>query len=101
MAVRYDQATHINEGLANEEQKYNIKREWDSDNNEFLCDLPLLDESHAADAFNTMTAASVWAWLTDGVGVNWVEHHTCDHDQDERDGCKKQSYKEYGEPLGV
>ena len=99
MTVRYDQAVHVNEGAANEESKYNIVQEYDADNDEFKCDLPLMDEAHAIDAYNTLSDASVWAWLADGVGVNWVEHHTCDHDEVVRSGCVTQSRKTYGEPL--
>ena len=99
MAVRYDQAVHINPDAGNEEPKYNIKQEYDTDNEEFKCDLPLMDEAHAINAYNTLTDASVWSYLVDGVGVNWVEHHTCDHDEAVKSGCVTQSRKEYGEPL--
>ena len=99
MAVRHGQAVHINEGEDNEEPKYNDITDYGNDLQEVKCDLPLLDENHAIDAYNTLTDASVWAWLADGAGVNWVEHHTCDHDETVRTGCKTQSRKEHGEPL--
>ena len=99
LAVRHGQAVHINEGYKNEEPKYNINQEYDANNNEFKCDLPLLDKSHAEDAYNTLTDATIWAYLVDGVGVQFVEHHTCDHDETNRSGCVTQSKKTYGEPL--
>ena len=101
MSVRHGQAAHINKGENNEEPKYNILEEWDADNDEIRCDLPLLDQSHAEDAFNTLTDATVWAHLADGVGVHWVEHHICDHDESQRSGCVTQSRKTYGEPLEI
>ena len=97
MAVRYDQAEHMNEGLKNEEPKYNTLQEYDANNDEFKCDLPLLDKDHAEDTFNTLTDATVWAHLVDGVGVQFVEHHICDHDESNRSGCVTQSRKTYGE----
>lgn len=99
LQVRHDQATHINEGAKNEEQKYNILNDYEDDKQEIKCDLPLLDEAHAQDAYATLTDASVWTHLAEGVGVNWVEHHTCDHDEEVRTGCKTVSRKEHGEPL--
>jgi len=57
MAVRYSQAIHLNEGLENEE----LKKNEVTDTNLFECDLPLMDEAHAIDAYNTLTSASVLA----------------------------------------
>lgn len=101
MSVRHDQAKHINEGLANEEKKYNTLKDYDDDNEEFKCDLPLMDREHAEDAYNTLTDESVWSHLAEDVGVNWVEHHICDHEdsESERTGCKVESIKKVGEPI--
>ena len=78
MAVRHGQAVHINEGLANEEPKRNEV----VDTNLFICDLPLMNESHAIDAYNTLTAESVLAWVVaPGEEESWyIERHTCHHE---------------------
>ena len=80
MAVRHGQAVHINEGLDNEEPKRNEVVDGDL----FICDLPLMNEAHAIDAYNTLTSASVLAWVVaPGEEEQWyIERHTCHHDED-------------------
>ena len=94
MAVRHEQAVNINEGLANEELKYNETFAAGQDHTGFRCDLPLMDAAHAQDAFNTLTAASVFhpAHVSafdgeDGPEPSFVERDECDHGDTERSGC--------------
>ena len=84
MAVRHGQAVHINEGLENEEPKYNETFTAGPDHTGFRCDLPLMDAAHAQDAFNTLTAGSVFhpAHVSafpgeDGPEPSFVEYHLC------------------------
>jgi len=79
MTVRYGQAVHLNEGLANEE----VKRNEVIDGNLFICDLPLMNEAHAIDAYNTLTSAAVLAWVVaPGEEEQWfIERHVCHHDE--------------------
>ena len=87
MAVRYAQAVHIREGEVNEELKRNEIID-EGAVQVFVCDLPLLDQAHAADAYNTLTNASVLTWLASGEpGSSWVEHHTCRHDETPPSAC--------------
>ena len=85
MDVRYDQAVHLKEGEKNEEQKKNKVVEIDADNERFICDLPLLDQDHAQDAFNILTDDSVWFYAIgadneEDVG-SYVNLHKCGHDE--------------------
>ena len=89
MAVRYQMAVHINVGTDAEEPPINEVIEG-GDHRVFECDLPLMDEAHAADAYNTLTAASVTAHAVafpEGEGPGFVEHHTCRHDETPRQPC--------------
>lgn len=99
MQVRHNQAVDINANKDNAEPKFNTVNDHDANNQVFRCNLPLLDEAHAIDAYNTLTDASIWAWLANNVGLHYVEHHTCDHDEVNRAGCVVQSRKEHGEDL--
>lgn len=74
LAVRYQQATHINEGLRNHEPKRNEIQD-DGARQVWTCDLPLIDRAHAADAYSTIDA--IWPWVRAG----WIEHHACRHDE--------------------
>lgn len=89
MDVRYGQAVHINEGLAEEEQKRNEVIE-DGDHEFAICDLPLMNEAHAVDAFNTLSDASVMAHIEDDDqgGPSWIEHHICRHDETPNKPCE-------------
>lgn len=83
MAVRHGQAVHVNEGLANEESKLNEIAASGDLHQEFRCDLPLMDESHAVDAYNTLTSITAQMVLFESdEEVAFVEHHTCGHDED-------------------
>lgn len=76
MVERHGMARDIREGEANEEPRRNEIID-EGDHQTFHCDLPLLDAAHAADAFATLTAASVLALAT-----GWrVAHHVCYHDE--------------------
>ena len=90
MDVRYGQAVHIREGEPAEEAPVNEVVD-DGDYQVFRCDLPLMDEAAAIDAFATLTTASVWgeALTLDPVDgdPSWIERHECDHDEDDRSGC--------------
>lgn len=93
MQVRYGQAVHINESLANEEPPVNVVTD-DDDVQVFRCDLPLMNEAAAAtDALATLTTAAVWGQalplpdVDGGPTPSWVEHHLCDHDEPEQTGC--------------
>ena len=84
MAVRHGQAVHINEGLANEELKFNEVVASGDSHQEFRCDLPLMDEAAAVDAFSTLTPQSLkdqMVPLEDEESIAFVEHHTCGHDE--------------------
>lgn len=92
MAVRHGQAVHIRQGEpAAEAPRNETSRDGNSD--EFACDLPLMDEAHAIDAVNTLSAPTVLGQsqpIPDGLGgsrASWVERHVCDHDEDVRTGC--------------
>jgi len=97
MNVRHGQAVHINEGLSNEEPKYNeiLEDDTSTDHEVFSCDLPLMDEAHAQDAFNTLTDASVFnetyvsAFPGEGNedSPSWVERHNCYHDENPPNPC--------------
>ena len=88
MDVRYGQAVHINEGDPNEEPAVNQVTEDGADHEIFTCDLPLMDAAHADDAYNTLTAESVFnstyvSGFDDGEGgvtPSYVERHDCFHD---------------------
>ena len=95
MAVRHGMAVHINEGEDNAEPKYN--EVIDEGSEQILrCNLPLLNEAHAADAYATLTVGSVWAWLSaphPGETL-FVEHHTCGHDETPHVPCAVVARKE-------
>lgn len=89
MDVRYGQAVHINEGLANEETKINY-----IDGEYFVCDLPLMDQSAAEDAVATLsdpTVLGVSLLLPNDVAEeqeqSYVEHHQCYHDEHPSSSC--------------
>ena len=92
MQVRYDQAVHIRQGEPAEEAPVNEVVQ-DGSRDEFRCDLPLMDEAHAIDAVNTLSAATVLGQSEpipneiDGSRPSWVERHRCDHQDDVREGC--------------
>ena len=91
MAVRYEQAVHIRQGEPAAEAPVNEVTQ-DGSRDVFRCDLPLMDEAHAIDAFNTLSDANVLGQSEphpelDGDFPSWVERHVCDHDDDNRDGC--------------
>lgn len=93
MAVRFDQAVHINPGAANEEAPQNYITDLGDDTELFVCDLPLMDEAAATDALATLTDASVFGQALsiesdEGTQPSWVEHHACDHDESPRTGCQ-------------
>ena len=104
MAVRHGQAVHINEGAANEEAPANEVVDLGDDTHLFRCDLPLMDEAHAADALATLTADSVFSQALaipdymGGESPSWVEHHTCDHDEEHRTGCIVVAREEHPAP---
>lgn len=96
--VRYGQAVHINEGLANEELAINeiLPDNTSTDHEVYKCDIPLSDYANAKDAFDTITAASVFhethvsgfpGEVEGEVTSSWVELHECDHNESERSGC--------------
>lgn len=78
MAVRHAMAVHINEGAANEELKRHQLTD-DGDHQIYECDLPLLDESHAASAYDTM--ATLKPWIESDDVECFIEHHVCYHDE--------------------
>jgi len=92
MDVRHQQAVHINEGLNNQELKYNT-----AVGETFTCDLPLLDEAAANDALATLGDHNVLGLslpIINDIGPvtrdpkpSWVEYHLCDHDEYYHDGC--------------
>ena len=91
MAVRYQQAVHIRQGEPAEEPPVNEVAD-DGDRQVFRCDLPLMDEAHAIDAFNTLSDANVLGQSEphpdpDGAAPSWVDRHQCDHQDDVRSGC--------------
>ena len=91
MQVRYGQAVHINAGEPNEEVPINEVVD-DGDWQVFGCDLPLADEAAAADAVATLGDHNVLGQSEphptfDGSTPSWVEHHSCDHQEDVRSGC--------------
>lgn len=90
MGVRHGQAVHIKQGQTNEEPKKNQIVD-DGDYEIFECDLPLLNEAHAQDAFNTLGAESVWVQavnLDDGEqSSSWIEYHLCRHDETSQQPC--------------
>jgi len=89
MAVRYQQAVHIRQGEAAEEQPINEVVD-DDDRQVFVCDLPLMNQAHAEDAVNTLAAVFPFSEplpSQDGAEPSWVEYHQCDHQDDNRDGC--------------
>lgn len=75
MEVRHGMAINISA----REPKFN-RVAIDGSHSILECDLPLLDAAHAADAFNTLTNASVRAWVQSD-GRCFVEHHLCRHDE--------------------
>lgn len=87
MSVRYGQATAIKKGLKNEENPKNevIEDPENSDNEIFVCDLPLSDSTYAEDAYNTLSAASVWTQALEG---SYIEHHICHHDETPQQPCE-------------
>lgn len=91
MDVRYGQAVHINEGLANEEQKRNEVVEVDDDNERFICDLPLQDEAAAQDAYDTLSAESVWYHALEAQGEmdsgSYINLHQCFHEETPNQPC--------------
>ena len=91
MQVRYQQAVHIRPGEAAEEAPVNEVTD-DGDRQVFRCDLPLMDEAHAIDAFATLTDANVLGQSEphpsqDEAVPSWVDRHQCDHEDDIRSGC--------------
>lgn len=91
MAVRYEQAVHIREGEPAEEAPVNEITDV-GDLQVFRCDLPLMDEAAAADALATLTSDAVFGQAQPIPGdlsdrPSFVEHHLCDHDEDDRSGC--------------
>ena len=86
MAVRYQQAVHIRQGEAAEESPSNVV-----DGDLFRCDLPLMDEAAAQDAFATLSDHNVLGVTVpldgDDPAPSWVEYHLCDHADSVRDGC--------------
>lgn len=93
MAVRYTQSVYIRQGDPEEEAPFN---EADTSGNPhvFTCDLILGNEAAAIDAFNTLTSASLMAWLEDTDEVSYVEHHKCYHDESNQ-SCEIVHRKEY------
>ena len=92
MAVRYGQAVHIRQGEAAEEEPANRVDDLGDGTELFVCDLPLQDEAHAADAVATLGDHNVLGQSEphpsfDGPEPSWVEYHECDHADDVRDGC--------------
>ena len=91
MKVRREQAVHLNKNKKNKELAHNTVVEHD--NYElFSCDLPLLDESHAKDAFNTLAAVIHPAWVyipeDEEEDSSWVKWQTCYHDETPTRPCK-------------
>ena len=93
MAVRYQQAVHINEGAPNEEAPLNEVVD-EGDEQVFACDLPLMDEAHAEDAMNTLSDANVLGQALmlhddeDGEQPSWAEHHICHHESEPGRPCE-------------
>lgn len=94
MAVRYTAAVSVNAEAANAEIKRNeIVSEGATQR--FRCDLPLLDSSHAADAYNTLSAIIGQTQAipaSRGTRRSWLEHHTCDHADSTHSGCARVSF---------
>lgn len=89
MAVRYQQAVHIRAGEPAEEEPVNTVTD-DGDFQVFRCDLPLMDEAHAQDAFNTLSDHNVLgqALELDGEGApSRVDRHVCYHDESPPEPC--------------
>ena len=98
MHVRHGMAVHIRQGEPNEEPPANEVVDLGDGTHLFRCDLPLMDEAHAADALATLTAASVFGQALPipdetGESPSWLERHTCDHDEDTRTGCVVVEYE--------
>lgn len=89
LAVRYQQAVHINPGSNAEEAPLN-EVVAEGDHQIFRCDLPLLDAAHAADAYATLSAITSWvvAEPDDTTGPSYIEQHTCHHDETPRQPCE-------------
>jgi len=94
MTVRYGQAVHIRQGEPAEESPVNVV-----EGTVFRCDLPLTDEAAVVDAMATLGDHNVLGQSvpldSDDSELSWIEHHLCDHDDDERDGCAVVD-KQYG-----
>jgi hypothetical protein len=87
MAVRFTSAAFINPGKANRESALNYMS-----GSIYKCDIPLVNEIRAIDAFNTLSDPSilgVTVRLSDDNEHSWVERHICDHDagNSKRSGC--------------
>ena len=94
MDVRYGQAVHIRQGEPSEESPRNEVEDTGDGHEIFFCDLPLMNEAHAVDAFATLSDHNVLGqalpFEDDGVEEDvpsWVERHVCDHAEDVRQGC--------------
>lgn len=89
MGVRHGQAVHINEGLANEESKKNEVVADGASHSIYSCDLPLMNEAHAIDAYSTLMAIMAWVqpFASAEDGVNFLERHTCYHDEETPQQC--------------
>lgn len=91
MAVRFEQAVHIRPDTQASEPPVN-EVVADGGRDVFRCDLPLMDEAHAIDAVNTLSAATVLGQseplpIRGETAPSWVERHVCDHAEDDRTGC--------------
>ena len=86
MEVRYTQAIHLNEGLANEELKKNDFIADGASHGMYELDIPLMNEAHAIDAYNTLNAIMAWV-VPETDGDCFLERHTCYHDEGSPSGC--------------
>ena len=88
MEVRYTQAIHLNEGLANEELKKNDFIADGASHGMYELDIPLMNEAHAIDAYNTLNAIMSWVVPENPNSEEcFLERHTCYHDEGTPSGC--------------
>lgn len=96
----FDRAVHIREGGPAEERKRLDVVDVGGGFSDVIGDLPLSDETDASDGFTLLAnALSDSGSIGNGSDVDptrpsWVERHTCDHEDDARNGCVVDEFQE-------
>ncbi len=89
LAVRHQMAVHINVGTDAEEPAVNAVVADGPNHQIYSCDLSLMDEAHAIDAFNTLSAIIPWAAAFEDSSVEgFIERHVCRHDETPPQPCE-------------